>query len=107
MTSGCPLDRRCQGVAVARCFEGYAPRQNVRSFERAAIRQIPMALAWSPAKAPVQHIISTTRIKRFRIEDFGVCNSRVRIETILVLDMYSPELMKITNHKTQITNKSQ
>ena len=51
------------GVVVARCLEGYAPRQNVRFFERAAIRQIHMALAWSPAKVPVQHISSTTEIK--------------------------------------------
>ena len=71
MTSGYPLGRRCQGVAVARCFEGYAPRQNVRSFERAAIRQILMGPVWSPVKALVPLTIGTIRNEIVRIWDFG------------------------------------
>ena len=69
MISGYPLDRRCQGAAVARYSEGYAPRQNVHSFESAAVPQIPMVPAWFPAKAPVPHTINITEIKGLQFSD--------------------------------------
>ena len=80
MISGYPLDRRCQDVAVARYFEGYAPRQNVHSFESAAARQIPMVPAWFPAKAPVPHTISTTKPKRLQFSDvrYEMCDVRFK-----------------------------
>lgn len=72
MTSGFPLGKRCPGAAVARYFEGFALHQNVHSFESAVIQQIPMALAWSPAKVPVPHIIDITRNRRFRNAECGL-----------------------------------
>jgi hypothetical protein len=67
MTLKYPLGRRCPGAVVARCFEECALHQNVHFFGSVVIRQIHMALAWSPAKELVLHIIDITKREEFRI----------------------------------------
>jgi hypothetical protein len=67
MTLKYPLGRRCPGAVVARCFEECALHQNVHFFGSVVIRQIHMALAWSPAKELVLHTIDITKSEEFRI----------------------------------------